>query len=113
MKKRILNYVKETDQIIQKKEKITKERLAYHLIQIEQFQHERLVHLMVTIFVGILAFLILLFGFLLENSWLLLGFLGAMCLFIPYLLHYYLLENNVQKMYFQYDILRSKSEGKK
>ncbi len=71
------NYGKETVQIIQMKKKIVKERFAYHFIQIEQFQHERLVHLMVTIFIGTLTFLILLFGFLLEISWLLFGILRA------------------------------------
>ena len=50
MKERILNYVQETDKIIERQEKITKQRLDYHLIQIEQFQHERLIHLIVTVF---------------------------------------------------------------
>ncbi len=101
MKERILNYVQETDKIIENSEKVTKERLDYHLIQIEQFQHERLIHLIVTVFVGMLAILFLLFG-------LLIAFLGLLCLFIPYILHYYLLENNVQKMYYQYDKLINK-----
>lgn len=30
MKERILNYVQETDKIIERQEKITKERLDYH-----------------------------------------------------------------------------------
>ena len=108
MKERILNYVKETDQLLEGKEKIPKERLDYHLIQIEQFQHERLIHLIVTTFVGIIAILFLLFGLLEENLGLVIAFLGLMCLFIPYILHYYLLENNVQKMYYQYDKLLKK-----
>ena len=108
MKERILNYVKETDQLLEGKEKIPKERLDYHLIQIEQFQHERLIHLIVTALVGIIAILFLLFGLLEENIGLLIAFLGLLCLFIPYILHYYLLENNVQKMYYQYDELIKK-----
>lgn len=108
MKERILNYVKETDNIINSKEKISKERLEYHLTQINQFQHERLIHLIVTSFVGILAILFLLFGLLMENIGLLIAFIGLLCLFIPYILHYYLLENNVQKMYSQYDKLLKK-----
>ena len=105
MKERILNYVQETDKIIERQEKIAKERLDYHLIQIEQFQHERLIHLIVTVFVGTLAILFLLFGLLIENIGLLIAFLGLLCLFIPYILHYYLLENNVQKLYKIYDDL--------
>ena len=67
MKERILNYVQETDKLINENQKIPKERLEYHLIQIEQFQHERLIHLIVTALVGILAILFLLFGLLMEN----------------------------------------------
>lgn len=108
MKERILNYVQETNKVIEGKGKITKERLDYHLIQIAQFQHERLIHLIVTVFVGTLAILFLLFGLLIENIGLLIAFLGLLFLFIPYILHYYLLENNVQKMYYQYDQLLKK-----
>ena len=108
MKERILNYVQETDKLINENQKIPKERLEYHLIQIEQFQHERLIHLIVTALVGILAILFLLFGLLMENIGLLIAFIALLCLFIPYILHYYLLENNVQKMNSQYDKLLKK-----
>ncbi len=108
MKERILKYTQETDKIIDRKENITKERINYHLIQIQQFQHERLIHLIVTTFVGTIGILFLLFGLLLENIGLLIIFIGLMCLFVPYILHYYLLENNVQKMYNQYDKLIQK-----
>lgn len=112
MKERILNYVKETDNLINKKEKVSKERLEYHLIQIEQFQHERLIHLIVTVFVGIVAILFFLFGIFLQNIGILLVFIILVCLFIPYILHYYLLENNVQKLYDQYDKLLKKQDSK-
>lgn len=109
MKERILNYVQETDKLLERIEKIDEDRIEYHLIQIEQFQHERLIHLIVTVFVGTIAILFLLFGLLEENIGLLIAFLGLICLFIPYILHYYLLENNVQKMYYQYDKLIKKN----
>ena len=109
MKKRILNYVKETDKDIETKNTITKERLTHHLIQIEQFQHERLIHFIVTVFTGILAILFLLFGLSLENFGLIIVFIALLILFVPYILHYYLLENNVQKMYEQYDKLQKKA----
>ncbi len=112
MKERILNYVKETDNLINKKEKVAKERLEYHLIQIEQFQHERLIHLIVTVFVGIVAILFFLFGIFLQNIGILLVFIILVCLFIPYILHYYLLENNVQRLYDQYDKLLKKQDSK-
>lgn len=108
MKERILKYVQETDKLIENKSKISKERLEYYLVQIQEFQHERLIHLIVTIFTGTIAILLLLFSLLIENIGLIIAFITILFLFIPYILHYYLLENNVQEMYKQYDKLISK-----
>ena len=73
------------------------------------FQHERLVHLIVTFFTGISTILFLL-GFLaFTNLLLLLLFVITMLLFIPYIFHYYYLENGVQKLYDLYlEIYRKK-----
>lgn len=73
-----------------------------HLKQIEFYQHERLVHLIVTVFVGTMCVLFLLAGLFLENILVLLLFLLTFILFVPYIFHYYALENGVQKMYNQY-----------
>ena len=108
MKKRLSNYIKEIDNKIKENKKITKEDLDYHLIQINIFQHERLIHLLVTIFVGILSISFYLSGIITNNISLLIVFLVLLCLFIPYLMHYRFLENNTQKLYEQYDILRKK-----
>ena len=84
-----------------------------HLAQISFFQHERLVHLLVTILFAILTFatfflLYMQIGFsvlAMEGlSWGLLAlFMLLLVLLIPYIMHYFLLENSVQKMYTQYD----------
>lgn len=89
--------------------------LETHLAQISFFQHERLVHLMVTILFAVLAFsafflLYLQIGLSVQASgglsWgLLILFLLLLVLLVPYIMHYYLLENSVQKMYVQYDEL--------
>lgn len=63
------------------------------------FQHERLVHLIVTFFTGISSILFLLSFISLENIGLGLLFIITFCLFIPYIFHYYYLENGVQKLY--------------
>jgi len=66
------------------------------------FQHERLVHLIVTFFVGI-AMVLFFIGFLItENILVFILFILLLCLFIPYIFHYYYLENNVQKLYDYY-----------
>lgn len=67
--------------------------------KIEFFQHERLVHLIVTFFVGISS-INLLIGFIItENIGLGILFFTTLLLFIPYIFHYYYLENGIQKLY--------------
>ena len=82
--------------------------LAYHLHQIAFFQHERLVHLIVTALFAILGFTVLAIILITgpDGSILLYPlFLAIVILLIPYIWHYFLLENGVQKMYAQYDEL--------
>ncbi len=74
------------------------------LIQIEYFQHERLIHLIVTITFAIVTFIALaiaIFGA--PQAYILV--LLLVVLLAPYIKHYYLLENGVQKMYIYYDAL--------
>lgn len=72
------------------------------LQRISFYQHERLVHLIVTMSFGVF-FLISLALTLTVGGWgaaaLTILFLG---LLIPYIKHYYFLENSVQKMYTYY-----------
>ncbi len=79
--------------------------IARHLEQIAFFQHERLIHLLVTILFALLTFAAFFVNIFMFSY----GLLGLMvlllALLIPYIRHYYLLENGVQKMYKQYDIL--------
>ena len=70
------------------------------------FQHERLVHLIVTFFTGISSILFLISFISLENIGLGLLFIITLCLFIPYIFHYYYLENGVQKLYNIYDSIK-------
>ena len=60
MKKYLSEYIKYIDDII-KNGQVTKEILDTHLIKITFFQHERLIHLLVTLFYALftLAFLAL------------------------------------------------------
>lgn len=76
-----------------------KERL---LTQIGFFQHERLIHLIVTVVFALLTLLTLI---LIEIScsigYVVLEVLFLVLLF-PYIIHYYHLENGVQKLYGYY-----------
>lgn len=105
MKERILSYRKRIDALLaeQAPEIDWNSVLEEHLVQIGFFQHERLIHLLVT-----LAFAFFTLGGILAV--LLTGEFAAivltvlfLVLLIPYIMHYYLLENEVQKMYGQYD----------
>ncbi len=99
-------YIEEIDKLIKSK-KVDKELLNEHLIKIGFFQHERLVHFLVTMMVTIVFIMIFLFsisttfniGFFILDIILviLLGF---------YYFHYYFLENSVQHMYKQRDEMK-------
>ncbi len=71
----------------------------FHRAQIEYVQHERLVHLLVTLFFGLSALLTLLFIVLHPHVLMGLLLLLLLGLLVPYLVHYYRLENGVQRWY--------------
>ncbi|MBD5544158.1 MAG: hypothetical protein HDR01_07960 [Lachnospiraceae bacterium] len=107
MKNRIISYMEYVDNVLKKNETglSYEEILQEHLVQIQFFSHERLIHLLVTI-----TFALLTFGtfFLLIVSFspgLICLLIALLILLVPYIMHYYLLENGVQKMYRQYDEL--------
>ena len=95
-----LNYVEEN------KSKADEKFINDHLIKIGFFQHERMIHLIVTVTYGLLDLLSFLFGIAFGNIIpIIMGYM-LMCFLIPYIYHYFLLENCVQKMYRQYDEMK-------
>lgn len=105
MKKYLENYVKEIDSLI-KKGNIDENVINNHLIKIKFFQHERLIHLLVTLFYA-LAFLICLTLSIYIWTFAIVSLI-LICFLIPYILHYFFLENNVQYLYKQYDKMKNK-----
>ncbi len=114
MEKRILTYRKYMDDLLLKEDADWERILEEHLVQVGFFQHERLIHLIVTVVFALfavlsagLAFLLMALGTEGAGSWL---FVVAafLVLLIPYVRHYYILENEVQKMYGQYDEIVAK-----
>lgn len=79
--------------------------LAHHLDQIAFFQHERTIHLLVTLFIALLTIGSLFCCLFAFHYALLALFTLSLILLVPYIQHYYRLENGVQKMYTQYDQL--------
>ena len=107
MERRLKNYIAYMEKLVhsalsdEEREKIRREMLT----NIGFFQHERLIHLMVTLaFAMLLAFAI--WGCVVISSIPFYIFFGlVLVLLAPYIRHYYILENGVQKLYKLYDIL--------
>ena len=105
MKKRILDYRGKIDNLLEENAPDTdwEAVLSEHLVQIGFFQHERLVHLLVTLAFALFTILTILAGLVMESVMLLGLTVAFLVLLVPYIMHYYLLENETQKMYVQYD----------
>ena len=111
MKDNLKEYLSYIDNLSSKEKIADLEKvIESHLIQIKFFQHERLIHLIVTVFVGSMTILFLLFGLLTSNIMLFILFAETLILFIPYIFYYYFLENGVQKLYKQYWTLLDKEK---
>ena len=87
-------------------QEIIRDKLEEHLVQVGFFQHERLIHLIVTVTFALLELLAILLSMIVDSLFTLLLPVVILILLIPYIRHYYILENEVQKMYAQYDRMR-------
>lgn len=110
MEQRILQYRKSIDEWLEKTEQsaqvsqeILRDKMEEHLNQIGFFQHERLIHLIVTVTFALLEMLAIFLNVISDRLFSLLLPVVILILLVPYNRHYYILENEVQKMYVQYD----------
>lgn len=101
----MIDYIKRHDHYIEEMldtspgQETLRELLAYHDKQILWIQHERLAHLITMMFVSL--FFLTAFGFTMIHFALPNILLTALLLIlsVAYILHYYRLENNVQRWY--------------
>lgn len=112
--------VREYEKFIEKKTSgaigpIERVKLAeYHKEMVANFQHERLIHLLVTFFFGAFAIVMLSvsgwsvgeYGIVLQLSPLYILTIILTILEFFYIKHYYFLENHIQKLYKYNKILR-------
>ena len=105
MKRRILTYMQQIDELLQAPPDDTDwtKAIENHLTQIRFFQHERLIHLIVTVLFALMTTSVVVGLVSSSNIWLAI-------LLIPLLI---LLENGVQKMYEQYDRMLEYQNDKK
>ena len=81
------------------------------LVQIGFFQHERLIHLIVTVLFALMTILVFLLTVTAFSPWNGVLLLLLLVLLIPYIKHYWLLENGTQKLYEYYDKLEELYNG--
>ena len=110
-KHRLKNTIAYYEELLSRKEEdnmlfiIAEDEMERLLVQIGFFQHERLIHLIVTALFG-LATVITVPAYLMtcQIALLILGCL-FLILLVPYIIHYYHLENGVQQLYLYYNQL--------
>lgn len=115
MRKYLSEYIEYIEKILENPIKYSdklSEITANHLVKIQFFQHERIVHLLVTILFALMT-LGSMIGFVVTSN---VGLFVLTALFIllliPYIRHYYFLENNTQELYKLYDkLLEAQKNG--
>ena len=121
MGERLKKYLKRTEELLEclnraeesgdlRKERLAKEK-AELLIQIGFFQHERLIHLIVTVLFALMTILVFLVAVTNFAPWNGVLLLLLLVLLIPYIKHYWLLENGTQKLYQYYDKMEELYNG--
>lgn len=88
---------------LQWKEKEREKKRQEILAKIHFFQHERMVHLIVTVTFAILLLMAVGINSICPSIPVFVLELLLLVLLIPYIRHYYILENGVQKLYHLYD----------
>jgi len=83
--------------------KVLKENL---LVQIGFFQHERIIHLIVTVTFAISTVISLMCVIISQSIIMSVFLILLLALLIPYIRHNYILEKGVQKLYEYYDKLQ-------
>ncbi len=109
MKEYLYDYIEEIDEIIDHK-KVSDEVLSNHLIKISFFQHERQIHLLVTLAYALMCIISLIVS-LRYIVFCVVGLILAIFL-IFYVRHYFNLEDGVQYLYKQYDTLKKLNNNK-
>jgi hypothetical protein len=114
MGKRLKNYLRYSEEKIQE-EMTTQEKARVKrelLIQIKFFQHERLIHALVTLTFAILSVMTMFFLIMCSSRLTGIGYIFVcifffllLALLIPYVRHYFILERGVQRLYEYYDKL--------
>ncbi len=99
----LLNYLNEVQKLLDK-EYLTKDDIENLKTKIMFFQHERLIHLIVTLFFSLFALIFMILG--VVSYYFLIIFAILIVFVILYIYHYFFLEKKVQYLYTIYDKLK-------
>lgn len=112
MKKQILAYLSEVRAVLEAGQPGTdwEEAARRHLIKISFYQHERLIHLIVTVLFALLEVISTATAVITGFIGMLVLSVALLVLLVPYIGHYYFLENSVQKLYLLYDQIITRSK---
>ncbi|MBQ8132818.1 MAG: hypothetical protein IJ192_00145 [Clostridia bacterium] len=105
MGNKLKQYIKNLRAFLEREEEIKDvEAFKQELFREIQFwQHERLIHLLVTMLFALLTMSVLLVMVFQASIALLVLFFMLLVLLVPYIRHYYILENGVQTLYVIYE----------
>jgi Ca2+/Na+ antiporter len=113
----LVNYIKEQEERLNKildekaNIRITNKEVNEFANKINFIQNERLTHLIVTLFFGLFLLIVTVVSF--KDRSFEFAFVGLilLILLIPYIYHYYKLENAIQRFYKYYDRLIEKLDS--
>ena len=110
MRKRLVDYRKRIDTLLDESPDNVNwdATIEEHLVQIGFFQHERHIHLLVTLAFALMTLGAALTAVLTSQITVVALMLMLLVLLVPYIVHYYHLENDTQKLYAQYDRMLEK-----
>ena len=107
MGNKLKEYIRSIRELIEEKDSIGDiEALRRELLtEIGFWQHERLIHLLVTMLFALITMSVLIVIMFYQSIAVLVLFFALLCLLVPYIRHYYILENGVQTLYVLYEDL--------
>ncbi len=111
MTKQMKQYIEQTEAVLNGDGEAVdwEEQIKHHLVMTGFFQHERLVHLLITMLFSLLGAGFVLYAAASGNI-LACALAGiTLVLLVFYIRHYFFLENRVQQLYRQYERLRERA----
>ncbi len=100
MRRRVINYLNYLDEVTSSPmtEEDKEAFISNYLIQLDFYQRERLIHLIVTVTFALISVLSVVASLYVINPFFFIFILGCLILLGFYVRHYFFLERSVQKM---------------